>query len=361
MRRQTFWMLLCGLMLAPCILMAANYEPSILVNGTSISNGERSETIICLESNGTQVTLEVQNPDPSIVIKSVDWDFGDGVTLDDADPAQVQTRDYTVEGWYDVKAVLHVDYVYGGVIAINIAFRVAECPPQCLNFSLNREKIESYACKGENYEIPVSFSEGAVPGEVSLVFSSGEKQTAQIELADDESEEEGRVNALVIASTNNWQLGTTYTAHLQIEDINCERIVTTPKFSFSLRYPNTLFALKFNNVLAVYLRGKGGNPYNFTAYQWYRNGQAIEGATSSIYHSEAIFTPKDEYYVMLTDENDTTIPTCPYTIPDELDDYTPTTKTETETEPQAIKALVNHNMIIRLGETTYNIYGQRVQ
>ena len=70
---------------------------------------------------------------------------------------------------------------------------------------------------------------------------------------------------------------------------------------FTINYPSDIFKYKFNNVLAVYKSGFGGNTgFTFTAYQWYCNGQPIPGATEAVYHTDSAFNYNDIYYVEQT-------------------------------------------------------------
>lgn len=347
MKKQFFSSLLCGLLFAPCALFAASYEPGdspyIIINGTPVMNGERLETPFCQAEPGEEVriTFELQNPDPTIEIESIEWDFGDGITREG--PAVV-TYDYMVENWYDVKANLTCRFVYE-VLTVSASFCVRYCPPiipQCLELRIFPNKATTEC--GKSYTLPYTIDEEATMGDAFVVFEDGTKQAVAIEEDN------------FIIDLSSLRPGT-YNVHLEVEDINCGT-ATTRTFAINVSYPASVFTVKFNNVLAVYLNGQGGNHYgNFKAFQWYKNGIAIEGATQSIYHSENIFTPGDEYSVLLTDENGNTSASCLYEIREEdIHDYTPANE-----EAQAVKALVNQRMVIQLGEKTYDMYGQRVQ
>jgi hypothetical protein len=150
-----------------------------------------------------------------------------------------------------------------------------------------------------------------------------------------------------------------YTAKIQVEDMNsdngCTPIAESPLLDITVRYPEDIFAYKFNNVLAVYKKGSEHNKdYEFVAYQWYRNDKAIEGATESIYHTEAPFIAGDSYYVLLTDKNGLVLPSCPQII-DNVPNYTPQAKTA------PYKKLVNNRIYIVVDEKMYDAYGKRVQ
>lgn len=350
MKKQLFYSLLCGMLFAPCSLFAASYEandsPYITINGTPVMNGERMETPFCQEQPGETVTIkfELQNPDPTIEITSVEWDFGDGITREGTTTA---THDYMVENWYDVKAILRGGFVYGDeeLLTITASFSIRYCPPvipQCLDLKIRPDQA-STEC-GESYRLPYSIDEEAKIGKAFVVFEGGDKKTVTV-----------GEDAMVI-DLSALHPGS-YDVYLEVEDLGCETTVKTRTFTLSASYPASIFTLKFNNVLAVYQNGQGGNHYgNFKAFQWYKNGLPIQGATKSIFHSENIFTPGDEYYVLLTDEKDNTSATCPFVIPEDLPDYTPVNE-----EPKAVKSLINQRMVIQYEGKTFNMYGQRVQ
>ncbi len=142
-----------------------------------------------------------------------------------------------------------------------------------------------------------------------------------------------------------------YTGKLIVEDANCG----TKEFTlhFTVNYPSDIFLFKFNNVLAVY-QNKG---YDFTAYQWYRNGEPVEGATSSIlYLGEGIsFKEGDIVYVVLTDKSGMVLPSCAQII-----EKLPPLDDNTNNAP-AQKVLINNKFRIIKGDMTFDIYGQRVQ
>ena len=158
-----------------------------------------------------------------------------------------------------------------------------------------------------------------------------------------------------------------YHATITIEDTVCRdeatnkpRIVSIP-LDFSVYYPDTIFKYKFNNVLAVYNKEHNGGYDFIEPYQWYRKEkdktefEAIPGATSSIYHTAEPFEVGDEYFVMLTRSDGLVLPSCPQTI---LNNDPPVS---TQQAPAASKQIINRQFIIRMGEKSYNIYGQRVQ
>lgn len=97
-------------------------------------------------------------------------------------------------------------------------------------------------------------------------------------------------------------------AIIMVQDPICERTLEFP-VTFEVRYPNTIFAQKWDNVLAVYNETYNGG-YTFKAFQWYKNGQPIEGATGSWYHSDSPLSPDDTYSVLLTTTDGHSVLSC---------------------------------------------------
>ena len=90
--------------------------------------------------------------------------------------------------------------------------------------------------------------------------------------------------SIIVLPVDNLKPGT-YKAKITVDDPNCLQTLEFP-LDIAIYYPDDIFKYKYNNVLAVYKKGFGGNVdpgYDFVAYQWYRNGEAIDGATESIY------------------------------------------------------------------------------
>lgn len=159
-------------------------------------------------------------------------------------------------------------------------------------------------------------------------------------------------NGYVGLPTQNMKPGM-YQAKITVQDPVCEQTLEFP-LDMTVNYSREIFKFKFNNVLAVYNKEYNGG-YIFTGYQWYYNGQPIEGANTSVYHSETPLEP-GEYFVMLTDANGLTMPTCVKKIrPEDIPDYSELLKAP------ATKHLINRQIVIRKGEQSYNIYGQRVE
>lgn len=218
----------------------------------------------------------------------------------------------------------------------------------CLDISVTNNPAEQHACPGDNFTVTYTKIKGDIEGPAILKIPGMADQRISIS-------NNNVTNAQLEIPIENIKKPGNYTAQLLIKDENCGDTKTFD-LDFKVYYPADIFAYKFNNVLAVYLPGYGGNTnYEFDAYQWYRNDVAIPGATYSIYHTDEPFTEGDTYYVVLTDKNGLQLPSCSQTI-ETVPDYNPKT-----TAPKAQKKLINNRIYIVLDERMFDAYGQRVQ
>ena len=92
-------------------------------------------------------------------------------------------------------------------------------------------------------------------------------------------------------------------------DINTGCGDTTLTIGYSVPFdPNKLMARRWDDVLAVYNSEKTG--YTFVSYQWYKDGEPIEGETGpTLALDEIDFS--GEYYVCMKTDNNTQVCTCP--------------------------------------------------
>ena len=102
-----------------------------------------------------------------------------------------------------------------------------------------------------------------------------------------------------------------YTAYINFPEQLCEiEPIVVP---FSILYPSSILSQRWEDVLFVQNADYNGG-YDFAAYQWYKGGEAIEGATASYLHVPEGLDTSAEYSVALTRSDDgVTVPTCPVT------------------------------------------------
>ena len=93
-----------------------------------------------------------------------------------------------------------------------------------------------------------------------------------------------------------------YTMTLLFEDLLCDTIVHS--VDFTVLYPSTVLAQKWNDVIAIRNADNNGG-YEFTAFQWYKDGVPIDGETGSyLYIRDGQLDTTSEYAVLLTRADD---------------------------------------------------------
>lgn len=137
-----------------------------------------------------------------------------------------------------------------------------------------------------------------------------------------------------------------YAGVFEVQDTICDQVIELP-FVLEVLYDGV--AVKWDNTLAVYNKKYNGG-YDFTAFQWFKNGVPIEGATGSWFYNETPFEQGDEYSVLLTCSDGTTLLSCPkepYVAPQKASvRVTPTVvsagqKVSVETTPAALVSVFN--------------------
>ncbi len=90
-----------------------------------------------------------------------------------------------------------------------------------------------------------------------------------------------------------------------------QNIVFTTPISLSFLYPSTVLEQRWNDVICVLAKDFNGG-YDFTAFQWYKDGKLLVGENRS-YLSQAL-EMGSEYSALLTESNGTQLMTCPIII-----------------------------------------------
>ena len=267
-----------------------------------------------------------------------------------------ETEEYkdTLRGWNEVYSPYNGYTYYESTDVVDDSLNTYGCTHyiryyvdviQCLDMSFSSDALS--LCPGENVLVAYTKSKGdikdeqgrfVVPGLIDTIISIPNYNTQIGELT---------------LPTKDLKTPGYYTGTLTVEDKNCD----TKQYQINLivNYPSDIFQFKFNNVLAVY-QNKG---YQFTTYQWYVNGMPVDGATSSILYlgQNVTFKEGDIVFVMLTDKNGMTLPSCPQI----LSDIDPDMDNDALNQVPARKMLINSQFVIRKGDTDYDIYGQKVR
>ena len=144
-----------------------------------------------------------------------------------------------------------------------------------------------------------------------------------------------------------------YTMTLLFEDLLCDTVVWP--IDFTVQYPASILTQKWNDVIAIRNAANNGG-YDFSAYQWYKDGQPIEGETDPyLYIAEGALDTIAEYTVLLTRSDDgESVLTCP---------IIPAWKAETDLYPTVVPPDVPVTMSLSepASVQVYDMWGVRVK
>ena len=114
----------------------------------------------------------------------------------------------------------------------------------------------------------------------------------------------------------------------------------------TIYYSASLIQQRWDDVLGI-LNADYNSGYDFREFQWYHNGEAIEGATDSYYYAADKLKPGDEYSVALKEPGDErSLLTCVYVVP-----------TSASAPAKSQKIMQNGNIYINVNGRTYNAQG----
>jgi len=221
---------------------------------------------------------------------------------------------------------------------------------QCLNFTVTNVPEAQHICPGDALRVTYSKVKGDIDGAARLVIPGIMDETVFIDNSNVSS-------ANLSLPTHVLQKPGIYHAQLIVPDLYCDTL--TFPVDLTVKYPSSIFARKFNNVLAVYTKDFNGG-YSFTHYEWHliREGlDTIIGGDESIYHQDMPFMLNDTVYVVLTDNNGMTLPSCIQVWENDPSAW----PEEQQNAPAAQKEMRNQRMYIRIEDRVYDMYGQRVE
>ena len=220
---------------------------------------------------------------------------------------------------------------------------------QCLDMTFNNVPEEQHICPGDALSITYSKTKGDIDGAARFVIPGVADELVDID-------NRNVASATISLPTYVLQKPGNYQAQLFVPDMYCDTI--SFPIDFTVYYPSDIFKRKFNNVLAVYNKQNNGG-YDFAHYEWHliRNGQdTIIGGDQSVYHQDMPFEQYDAVYVVLTDNNGFTLPSCP-----QVWENVPDLNDQQNNAPAAQKVIRNNRMCIRIDGRIYDMYGQRVE
>ena len=206
--------------------------------------------------------------------------------------------------------------------------------------------------------LPYTVTAGEL-GKVSVRYSSDAKKAGFVDNDSLEFDEETMVIPLPERVTPD-----NYEAELTMYGVSyCggEQKINIP---FTINYASAqVMAQKWDNVIALYNEKYNGG-YRFTAQQWYKNGEPIEGATGTYIHLDGeTLSDEDTYSVMLTREDGVALFTCDFTPTIKLKAaqtlYRPKERIQIEEEDAVEATLVRMNgmvvqrVVLREGKALY--------
>ena len=222
-------------------------------------------------------------------------------TLNGIDNASL---DNLTAGVYEVTV-----FVNDGTIECS-ATRSIEILAECLSISV---KDSEYVACADNPQIivPYTIERGAV-AKYNVNFDPEAIEKAGFRSVSDIPVSSG--NEFIIPMPSAMSAGYVrpgrYTAYINFPSQICDTVLSIP---FSILYPSSILSQRWEDVLFVQNADYNGG-YDFAAYQWYKGGEAIEGATASYLHVPEGLDTSAEYSVALTRSDDgVTVPTCPVT------------------------------------------------
>lgn len=257
--------------------------------------------------------------------------------------------------WYD-RSTDVVDIIPDPYSGCNIYRKYHVEVITCLNLEVLNAPAMQTVCPGETFNVTYTKHKGNIDGDATFRVPGYPDQTIIL----DDNVTNGSFTVPVGDITKPGY----YSGELLVNDLYCpDRNPLKYTIDFTVYYPEDIFKFKFNNVLAMYKPGHGGNSgYEFSNYEWHliRGVQdtimAAGPEASILYLGQGVtFESGDIVYVVLTDKDGMTLPSCSQVIED-VKDFNP--------EPQnapASKHLIDRSIVIKKGEQSYNIYGQRIQ
>lgn len=257
--------------------------------------------------------------------------------------------------WYDASTDV-VDTLKDPYSGCNIYRHYYVKVITCLNLDVHNTPSTQHVCPGETFNVTYTKHKGNIDGDAIFRVAGYPDQTI---LMDDKV-----TNGSFTLPISDIKKPGYYSGKLLVNDLYCpDRNPKEYTIDFTVYYPDSIFKFKFNNVLAMYKPGHGGNSgYEFSNYEWHliRGVQdtvmAAGPEVSILYLGQGVtFQSGDVVYVVLTDKDGMTLPSCQQVITN-VKDFNP--------QPQnapATKQLIDRRIVIKKGEQSYNIYGQRIR
>lgn len=230
---------------------------------------------------------------------------------------------------------------------------------ECLSMQFANTPKELNTCQGEQLKAPYVKEKGMIDGDAVFTIKEFPNFKEFVTISNINTDTTGGHKDTLLLPTEVIKTPGYYHGLLTIQDKDCPDQIHEYPFEFAVNYMSDIFAIMFNNVLAVYQKGGIHNEsYDFVGYQWYygteeNNAMPISGATEAIYYTGEQTLSLGWYSVELTDSKGMKLMSCPQQIA-QVPSYSPQ-------RSAAQKKLIQNRMYIIVDGRTYNAYGQRVE
>lgn len=146
-----------------------------------------------------------------------------------------------------------------------------------------------------------------------------------------------------------------YSAYVTYSNYSCGSICDTLRFD--VLYPGSVITQRWNDVLAVKNSFYNGG-YNFVGYQWYHNGQSVDGHNfSQLYEEGNMLDFSGEYRVLLTRDDGVSVMTCPF-VPVAFDEGTFTEISTVVFAGTTVAANVPQNAVAYIYSVSGTLYSE---
>lgn len=203
----------------------------------------------------------------------------------------------------------------------------------------------SFVCAGDP-EMIVSFAiDSGIPTTYTLLFDSVAHAVGfQDHIAQKYTKKEQLIKIPIPAGA----MPNMYYARLIFDNPldKCEDIVFD--LQLPLHFSSDVIFQRWDDVLSLYGTTSNGG-YMFTSFQWFKNGQPIDGANRSYYYEEGGLSMDSEYQVQVELPNGIKLYTCTFTP-----------QPYTTSQPQPKKVIEDQRLVIIKNGVRYNAQGNKI-
>lgn len=213
---------------------------------------------------------------------------------------------------------------------------------ECLQIQLGEVGL---TCMGATeFEIPFTVDSG-IPTTYTLLFDSVAHEAGfQDVVAQPYTKQDTALVVPIPAGATPYVYGARLEFHNILSDCPRQEF----EVSLPLNFPSDLIFQRWGDVLSVYGTDYNGG-YTFEGFQWFRDGQPIDGATRSYYYEEGGLDMDAEYQAQVTLSNGVKLYTCA---------FTPQPYQAPQQQPK--KIIENQRLVIIYNGVRYNAQGNPI-